>query len=476
MIRSFLLLLFASVAVAQPARRMSPPPAADIETAAELVRDLYKADLAKKKTSEQLEAARKLMKAGDETNDNPAAKYSLYRESADLAGRAGDLGAALEAAALLLQHFDLKPVETQLTILEIADHGKAVPARAVVEAALEVADDAIRVDDHASATKLLKLAAGAAARASLTTPAATVAAKQRELEAIEQLYEPLAPDRKKLAADANHPEANFKIGRFTALRKGDWDAALPMLAKGSDEQWKAAAEQELSAPLAAEKMLALADRWFDLAASLEGVEAGAVHVHAYQWYSQAAADLTGLSKTRAEKRMQELEKSPDFKSAPGAGWRVLFRSADPAIWNTDTNRGRYQFALPLSKAPAGLRYLRLAETTKGTSVIIEMSKDKLHIGFEKDGYAWSGINNLNYNGHHLGIGDMAWKNTPKGAIDVCMFTAAYRGWGFGHRAFMDDVQGYAWNGEPIARTVFEIAVKIGPLTSDESKRLLKRKK
>ena len=51
-----------------------------------------------------------------------------------------------------------------------------------------------------------------------------------------------------------------------------------------------------------------------------------------------------------------------------------------------------------------------------------------------------------------------------------------RGWGFGRRAQSDDVQGFAWDGQPIGKTVFEIAVKSGPLAAEESRRLLKAKK
>ena len=52
----------------------------------------------------------------------------------------------------------------------------------------------------------------------------------------------------------------------------------------------------------------------------------------------------------------------------------------------------------------------------------------------------------------------------------------YRGWGFGHRVGIDDGQGFAWAGETVPKTAFEFAVKVGPLTPEETKRLLKKKK
>ena len=475
-----LIFVVCSVAVAgQPAAtRLPVPDSAAVEKAEKLVRELFKADLAKKKQADQIETARKMIKSAGETNDNPAAKFALLREASEVAARGGDIGTALEAAAGLTQSFEMKPVDVQLGILETAERGKTVPARAVAEAALEVADDALRADDFDSADKLLKLAVRAATRASNAALSANVAAKIREAEAIQQVLGQLEPERKKLASDPNDAAANQKVGRFLAVLKGEWDAGLPHLAKSGDEKWKAAAEADLTSPIAANDRTALADRWFDLAATLEGPDATELRFRAYQWYSQALADLSGLSKARVEKRMAEIEKSADFKSARGAGWSVVFRSSDAAIWNTDTNRGRYHFATPLAKAPVGLRYLRLAETMKGTFVIIEMSKDRLDGNFEKDGYAWSGKSNLEFNGRHLGISDTAWGNPQKGAIAVynVPFQAAYRGWGFGNRSYIDDGQGYAWLGEPVAKMVFEFAVKVGPLTADETKRMLKKKK
>jgi hypothetical protein len=51
-----------------------------------------------------------------------------------------------------------------------------------------------------------------------------------------------------------------------------------------------------------------------------------------------------------------------------------------------------------------------------------------------------------------------------------------RGWGFGYRSFLNDQQGYTWAGEPIAPTVFEIAVTAGPLSLAERKLLLAQPK
>jgi hypothetical protein len=45
--------------------------------------------------------------------------------------------------------------------------------------------------------------------------------------------------------------------------------------------------------------------------------------------------------------------------------------------------------------------------------------------------------------------------------------ADFGGSGFGHRRFADDRQGYAWRGNEIPPTVFEVGVSCGPLSTDE---------
>src|SRR5439155_13217814 len=108
-----------------PANRLPVPDEAAVEQAEKLVREVYKDDFAKKKAAEQIEFARKLLKAADETLDNPAAKFVLYREASHVAVRAGDVGVALEAAGALAQSFAVKPPEVQLGVLEAAEKARA---------------------------------------------------------------------------------------------------------------------------------------------------------------------------------------------------------------------------------------------------------------------------------------------------------------------------------------------------------------
>ncbi len=72
------------------------PPAAAITAAEKTIRDVYKVDYAKKKAPEQVEFARKLLKAGDTTTNDPSAPYALFQEARNLATRAGGFGPCSE--------------------------------------------------------------------------------------------------------------------------------------------------------------------------------------------------------------------------------------------------------------------------------------------------------------------------------------------------------------------------------------------
>ncbi|MDB5308872.1 MAG: hypothetical protein JWO38_3074 [Gemmataceae bacterium] len=265
-----------------PATPAAPVPAeADIEQAEKTIRDVHKADYAKKKPAEQVDLARKMLKEADETTDNPAARFVLYREARDLAARGGDVPLALEAVDATARAFAVKPPDLAYTALDAAEKARVAPGRVVAEAALDATETAIRADDYPTADRLLKLAIGAGGRAaSAPGLTATVAARAKEVEAIRKAFEATEADRKTLQANPADPGPNARVGRFLCLLKGDWAAGLPLLLKGDDEKLKVAAELEQGKPVKGEDMAALADRWWDLSGGLAAGERGEARVRA----------------------------------------------------------------------------------------------------------------------------------------------------------------------------------------------------
>jgi hypothetical protein len=181
-----------------------------------------------------------------------------------------------------------------------------------------------------------------------------------------------------------------------------------------------------------------------------------------------------LGQTPAEKK--------DAKPEPPR-WTALFAWDDPSVWDKDAkNTKGEQVAIPVKYAPAKTRYLRLRRMDTGDALIIPVTRDELTNGKPKDSDAdfwWNGSAHNEYGGRHLGIAEKPRIKfpAPHGMISVQNTPEwhDFEGSGFGHKAFVNDVQYYCWRGKEIKRTIFEIAVAEGPLT-DEEKGLQPRKR
>ena len=69
----------------------------------------------------------------------------------------------------------------------------------------------------------------------------------------------------KLKTDPDDPAANLAVGRFLCLAKHDWDAAIPLLAKGASGPLKEALDKDVKAADGdVTAQLVAADAWYDL--------------------------------------------------------------------------------------------------------------------------------------------------------------------------------------------------------------------
>ncbi len=162
--------------------------------------------------------------------------------------------------------------------------------------------------------------------------------------------------------------------------------------------------------------------------------------------------------------------------ADPAAWRILFRSKNPALWNTNTQKDD-DFAIPLKCTPDGSTYLRLRRMDTGEFIIIPMTRAR--IGWSDDrgpAVRWSGEGKEEYGGYHLGIaeGPVARFTEGQGTIGILMDGFdANPGSGFGHAHHVDGGgQRYSWKGKEIEATEFEIAVTYRANLSDAEKKLL----
>jgi hypothetical protein len=168
--------------------------------------------------------------------------------------------------------------------------------------------------------------------------------------------------------------------------------------------------------------------------------------------------------------------------AVAANWAVVFRADDPKLWNTDAGdlSDDNGFSINLDDAPENIRFLRLTRKDNGQSVIVAIQRKQLHIN-ARLGEDWMWIGGAKARGPEgnknrlLGIARRSWKTASDkdhlvyrlGGLD-----SGLKGWGFSKQATTQPDQTYSWEGEPIQKTVFEIAVTGDDLSVEEQGKLL----
>jgi len=88
-------------------------------------------------------------------------------------------------------------------------------------------------------------------------------------------------------------------------------------------------------------------------------------------------------------------------------WTVLFRSADPSVWNTDSPDPS-KFAVPMARAPGNVRYLRLTRMDTGEMQIISVRHADLarsQTPAPDQEFFWNGAANDEHEARHLGIAE-----------------------------------------------------------------------
>jgi len=148
------------LARAGAADRPAVPDEADLSAAEKEVKDIHKADFAKKRPADMQALAEKLLKEGLETKDKPAARFVLLREARDLAARAGDLPLAMKAAEEIANHFAVDPLAMKAAAVDRGHKAAATAGahQAVAAFALALADAAAEADGWEAAEHLAKVA------------------------------------------------------------------------------------------------------------------------------------------------------------------------------------------------------------------------------------------------------------------------------------------------------------------------------
>jgi hypothetical protein len=291
---------------AAPVRRAVPAKAEQAKSR-KLFKEVYAKELADRSLAGRRALAAKLLFDASTVGDAPTDRFVLLVGAAEAGEEGADLVVCVKAADALAESYELDGLRFKADAAQkVTRRAETAEANAQnVRLAMQVADELVAADDYAGAAKVL-----AGQRLAVSgDPALTWQwqDRTRTVEAMRQVEPRVSAAIEKLKTTPNDPSANFVVGHFYCLTKGDWERGLPFLAAGSDATLAALAKLDLAAPKGAEERVKVGDGWWDYAAKSNGLVKSRVMARAGTWYARAEPDLSGLALTRIVSRLKEIE-------------------------------------------------------------------------------------------------------------------------------------------------------------------------
>ncbi|MCI0358275.1 MAG: hypothetical protein L0211_07315 [Planctomycetaceae bacterium] len=291
----------------KPAELLPVPAAPELEKAAALVSDIFKAEIDKAKTPlQKRELARKLLNAAADTKDDPVGRFALLQRAADLAAAGGDLPTAAEAIDQQARSHAVDAPQMKFQAAEAASKAVRFPTQheSFGNDLLPVLDASIAADRYEIAQRLAELLVHSAKVARNQKLASSASNLHAEVEQLVTEYKTLAEPLARHKSGAASPADKLILGKFYCFLKGDWNVGLPLLAESGDELLGRYAADELAVPTEPADQLKLADCWWSCAEEAKGLRAQRIRQHAAIWYQRALPQLAGLSAAKAKRNIE----------------------------------------------------------------------------------------------------------------------------------------------------------------------------
>jgi hypothetical protein len=299
--------------------RQTPPDSSAQQAALDEVRSTLKAEFDSAKSAEQKAAlAQRLVALASESSETPPIRFALLNESIRMNCEAGRLSRALDVVDQAATQFEVDAWKLKADAVEhaLASARAADQRKQNLKTTLELTDGLIAARQFDLAESLLEVVQGKLSRydeGKLRPQIRDRTESVRQRRAMQDLAK-LATER--LKSDPDNPKAHLALGQYLCLLEQAWDRGLPHLAQGDDANVREAASKELAASTAADRLVDVADAWFAAAQAKQGFTKTLLLQHARDWYAKSVDQVTGLSRVRVSKRIEEIEETLK-KSASG---------------------------------------------------------------------------------------------------------------------------------------------------------------
>jgi len=229
----------------------------------------------------------------------PAARFVLLRETADLAAQGGDAETAFDAIDELAREFEVDGLQRKLAALSRAERAVQGPedARALAEGAFGLFRGLIEKDDFEEARNLSRRAAAWAKQAQSAALAARAQEYQKELSRLHGESVRVKGREKTLSQKPGDPVASSELGRFLCAVKGNWEKGVPLLVKGPDGPLRTVAAKEEGGPADPAGAREVGELWSRIAEKEGGpFEREEILRHALSWYARAGEKVPDLER------------------------------------------------------------------------------------------------------------------------------------------------------------------------------------
>ena len=300
-----LLLIDLSLAAQGPGKTPIPDKAAQAK-AHRLLLDIFEDDLKKADTNDaKSKLAAYLFQQGKESKEDAAVRYVCYREATELAAKGADVNLALAIVDEMSRVYEVDPLLMKADVL-----GLAVAAATEKETGVQLVDairplltEAVDLDHYKAAHQLGESAIAAAKKAKSPSLVLELQKRVEEIKSIEKSFAKVQGYLDRVQKDPKDAEAQLELARYFAYQKKRWEKALPYFAACGDKAIEPLAVKDIADPKDAKEQAALADGWWDLAGTRKDAAKLAFQMRAMFWYEKAMPTLTGLNRTKAQKRI-----------------------------------------------------------------------------------------------------------------------------------------------------------------------------
>lgn len=274
------------------------------------IRDIFKDEYASRKIEDHLALAKKLFDSAIQQKDDPLTTYVLLTEARDQAVQFGEVTIAIQSCQELGKTNSENMFDDQVTALLKLQSLTGRPLahyQAVLKQSLQVIDTLQAADEYDLALKLVNVSIPVSKKLNDAASFGQLNSRSKELTLLKASFAKVRAARETLKTNPLDADANQVWGEFLCFVKNDFDTGLPYLAKSSENELKAVAQQELSKPTGTEQLLTVADGWWSLSEKEKDRIRASMRGRAVLHYRKVQGQLNGLMAAKVDKRIKEAE-------------------------------------------------------------------------------------------------------------------------------------------------------------------------